>query len=363
MKILFGVQGTGNGHITRARALEPHLRSAGVELDFLFSGRTPDQYFDMDQFGDYRALGGLTFATEHGKINVLKTLIDNNLPQFIKDIRQLDLSHYDLILSDFEPISAWAAHLQKKTCINIGHQSAFNFSIPIEGDSFLSRAIMKWFAPADIQIGLHWHHFGHPILPPMIDVTQQLLAEEKDKIVVYLNFESPQDVIPILQKFPSKTFYYYGQHEQAEQIGNVLLRPLSRTEFQNDLASSEGVITNAGFELASEALFLGKKILVKPISGQMEQHSNALALSNLGLGMAMNSLDENIIEAWLSSAGTARCMYPDVAKVLAESISRGDFENYDQRQLSALSQELWATTALSSSAVKSTLLIKDEVTT
>jgi hypothetical protein len=78
--------------------------------------------------------------------------------------------------------------------------------------------------------------------------------------------------------------------------------------------------------------------------------------------MAMNSLDEHIIEAWLSSTGNARCMYPDVAKVLAQCIIRGDFNHFDPHQLSALSQELWSATALSSSEVKSTLLVKDEAT-
>ncbi len=346
MKILFGVQGTGNGHITRARVLEPHLRAAGVELDFLFSGRSPEHYFDMEQFGDYRCLAGLTFTVERGKINVFKTLANNKLMQFFKDIRQLDLSDYDLILSDYEPISAWAARRQNKTCINVSHQSAFNFAIPIEGDSLLTRTLMKWFAPADIKFGLHWHHFGHPILPPLIDVKEQPLAIEKNKVVVYLNFEAVQDVIPLLQKFPSTNFYYYGPHVRAEQLDNVFLRPLSRAGFQHDLASSEGVITNAGFELASEALFLGKKILVKPITGQMEQYSNALALRRLGLGMSMTSLDEDIIKTWLQAPRNERCIYPDVAKTIANYLTQQDFSNYDVSQLTALSQKLWASSTM-----------------
>ena len=346
MKILFGVQGTGNGHITRARVLEPHLRAAGVELDFLFSGRSPEQYFDMEQFGDYRCLAGLTFTVERGKINVLKTLRHNNLLQLFKDIKQLDLSDYDLIISDYEPITAWAARRQNKTCINVSHQSAFNFAIPIEGDSLLTRTLMKWFAPADIKFGLHWHNFGHPILPPLIDVKDQPLPIEKNKVVVYLNFEAVQDVIPLLQKFPNTNFYYYGPHKQAKQIDNIFLRPLSRTGFQHDLASSEGVITNAGFELTSEALFLGKKILVKPITGQMEQYSNALALRKLGLGMSMDTLDTNIIKAWLQAPGNARCIYPDVAQAIADCITQSDFNNYDVSQLTALSQKLWASTTM-----------------
>jgi uncharacterized protein (TIGR00661 family) len=48
---------------------------------------------------------------------------------------------------------------------------------------------------------------------------------------------------------------------------------------------------NAGFELASEAMFLGKKILVKPLAGQMEQLSNALVIDSLELGMVMKRLN------------------------------------------------------------------------
>ena len=52
MKLLYGVQGTGNGHITRARALNKYLAEFGLEVDFLFSGRDRDRYFDMEEFGD-----------------------------------------------------------------------------------------------------------------------------------------------------------------------------------------------------------------------------------------------------------------------------------------------------------------------
>ena len=39
MKILYGVQGTGNGHITRGRAMQKALSDAGIEVDWVFSGR------------------------------------------------------------------------------------------------------------------------------------------------------------------------------------------------------------------------------------------------------------------------------------------------------------------------------------
>ena len=62
MRILYGVQGTGNGHISRCRLIAQSLQAAGAEVDYVFSGREAAAYFDMQAFGDYRALPGLTFA-------------------------------------------------------------------------------------------------------------------------------------------------------------------------------------------------------------------------------------------------------------------------------------------------------------
>ena len=45
MKILYGVQGTGNGHIVRARAMADAFQQRNVEVGFLFSDREPQRYF------------------------------------------------------------------------------------------------------------------------------------------------------------------------------------------------------------------------------------------------------------------------------------------------------------------------------
>jgi len=62
MRLLYGVQGTGNGHISRCRTLAQALGRHGVEVDYLLSGRARDDYFDMQSFGDFRARQGLTFS-------------------------------------------------------------------------------------------------------------------------------------------------------------------------------------------------------------------------------------------------------------------------------------------------------------
>ncbi len=57
MKILYGVQGTGNGHITRARAMANALQERDVDVQFLVSGRPKVKLFDMEPFGAFIDIG------------------------------------------------------------------------------------------------------------------------------------------------------------------------------------------------------------------------------------------------------------------------------------------------------------------
>ena len=77
------------------------------------------------------------------------TLKKNNIRQFFFNIKQLDLSQYDLVISDFEPISAWAAKNQKVPSLAIGHQYAFLYNTPKQGSNIFNDALMKYFAPCN----------------------------------------------------------------------------------------------------------------------------------------------------------------------------------------------------------------------
>jgi len=323
MKIFYGVQGTGNGHITRARVMARELYAAGFEVDFQFSGRPADKYFDMEVFNGYRTKEGLTFNTRKGQVSYLKTALQAKPIQFVKDIASLDLGSYDLVISDFEPVTAWAGKRQKKKVLGIGHQYAFKHDIPRKGSDPLADQVMKHFAPADIGVGLHWHHFGQPILPPIIETPAFPEQVQADKIVVYLPFEDPHDVTRYLCPFENFQFHVYSPEVVTSKYSHIEFKPLSREGFQRDLYDCSGIISNAGFELASESLQLGKKILAKPLHAQMEQISNAAALEQLGYGHAMFDLDSAVIEDWLHDPHAVRVTYPNVAKVLVQWLREG----------------------------------------
>ncbi len=334
LRLLYGVQATGNGHISRARALQKALAAYPIAIDFLFSGRPADKLFEMSAFGDYQWRQGLTFVSVSGQVCWRQTWREANLCQFWQDVRQLDTRSYDLVLTDFEPITAWAAKLQNTPVIGIGHQYACHSLPKPVGMPFWQRQLLKWYAPAQTRIGLHWHHFdqmpgaSQVILPPIIDLTlaatrPDLSAKEHCRtaistVLVYLPFESTTDVLRWFSPLSEFQFVIYGVSEPAQAPAHLRFCPPSVQGFRQALYQCTAVISNAGFELISEALQLQKPILVKPLKGQSEQESNAAALQLLGLAQSCAQLSTETLSTFLSALHTLKQIsYPDVATTLA----------------------------------------------
>ena len=322
-------------------AMAQELAKLDVAVDYLFSGRAADKFFDMDAFGDYQLRHGLTFTTREGRIRPLATAANARLLQFCRDVRALDLTPYDLVITDFEPVTAWAARLAKKKIIGLGHQYAFFHSIPQHHGGPLQQAILRHFAPAPVSIGLHWHHFGQPILPPIAPVEPCAETPRRHHCLVYLPFESTAAIRALLSSFSAYQFSVYHPDAVAGGEGNIHWHRPSRDGFQRDLHRSEGVICNAGFELSSEVLQLGRKLLVKPVHGQSEQYSNALALDLLGYGHVMKTLSASSVAQWLESACATRVVYPNVAQAVARWLVAGA-----QGSIRELADSLWAATQM-----------------
>lgn len=342
MKILYGIQTTGNGHISRSRELIRELKKLGHDVQVLLSGRKPEMPSELKDFHPYQRLNGLTFCTHRGRLKYFQTVFSLNLFQFYRDIASFNGSGYDMVITDFEPISARIARRKLLPSIGVGHQYAFVHDIPLGGDNLLTRFVIKKFAPTDHPVGLHWHHFNRPILPPIVPQTIDGCHNRIDnKILVYLPFEHLNDILALLKPFRRCEFFIYHRLTKAEDRHNIHLRPYSRAGFLNDLIECSGVISNAGFELASEAMYLGKKILVKPLAGQMEQISNALAITSLKLGMAMNRLNSVRVAQFLDRPAGAPIKFPNVARLIAKWIEDGQWEDVE-----GLAKLAWQQTVL-----------------
>ena len=215
MKILYGVQGTGNGHITRARMLGPELESRGIRVDYLFSGRQPKDYFNMEPFGQYRTREGFTFVTENGEVDMKRTMLNAKLGRFIKDVSELKVKDYDLVITDFEPVTAWAARLKGVKSVGIAHQYAFTHKIPGREHSRFEHLAIPIMTPVNHAIGLHWNSFGKAIFPPMISPVSGKLSVSPRKVLVYLPFENLDRVIEFLKPWSSYDFHIFAAVEHS----------------------------------------------------------------------------------------------------------------------------------------------------
>lgn len=337
MKILYGVQGTGNGHIARARVMAAAFAQRNdLDVDFLFSGRPAQDYFNMDVFGEFETRRGLTFITEQGAVNTWKTLKQAGLLQFRRDYQSLDLRDYDLVLNDFEPISAWAAKKQAIPAISISHQAAFAYDVPKQGHDWKDAFITRYFAPTPINIGVHWYHFGHPIIPPFIE--EQPLEQPHNKhTLVYLPFEELDEIRLLLEPLSEVNFECFHPKLSADKKeGNIQWRKTSKPLFREALLHCNGVVANAGFELSSEALRLGKKLLLKPLLGQFEQLSNVQTLLLLDLCSSMYSLDTDALEQWLEKPQNSPIKFPNNPNILIDWLLQKQWHDLD-----GLCKNLW----------------------
>ncbi len=327
MNILYGVQTTGHGHFVRSSTIIKKLKERGHTVYTVLSGPRLKEGWDLSVFEPYQFLRGLTFITQKGKVKILKTAQQLDFVEFFQDILSYkDIDHIDLVITDYEPITARIARLNKLPSIGIGHMYSFAYKVPIASFNPFTFAIMRWFAPVKYPIGLHWYHYNQAILPPTIpDDVRPSEGIQEDKILVYLGFEELAEVKDFLRPLESHQFYIYSKVDQPEDEGNLHVRPFSREGFQRDLAESSGVIANAGFSLASEALHLGKKLLLKPVAGQIEQKSNALALLRLELGSVMDSLDTEAVREWLTFPPIEPMNYSNVIGPFLDWVESGNW--------------------------------------
>jgi UDP-N-acetylglucosamine:LPS N-acetylglucosamine transferase len=88
------------------------------------------------------------------------------------------------------------------------------------------------------------------------------------------------------------------------------------------MACADGVISNAGFGTTSEALYLGKKLLVIPMKTQYEQQCNASSLEEMGVTV-VKKLKKRYLEAfqyWIQTGEAISVDYPDNAAAIVEAI-------------------------------------------
>ncbi|MES2630236.1 MAG: glycosyltransferase family protein [Bacteroidota bacterium] len=323
MKILYAIQGTGNGHLSRARDIIPILQKKG-ELDILVSGIQADVELPFDI--RYR-FNGLSFIFgKRGGISMTATYRKSDLKRLAREIESLPIHEYDLILNDFEPVSAWACKLAGKPCIGLSHQAAVisKASPKPSGKDPVGKAILHRYAPVSASYGFHFERYDENTFTPVIrSQIREAVPTDKGHYTVYLPSYSDKRIIKVLSEVEDVKWQVFSKHSKKPYTaGNIDIKPVNNEAFIESFVSSTGVLCGAGFEAPAEALFLKKKLMVIPMKGQYEQQCNAAAAAQLGVPV-IKKLRKRYLDTildWVESEQTITVDYPDNTEQIINEI-------------------------------------------
>jgi len=302
MKIFYAVQATGNGHISRAMELLPYFQRYG-EVDIFLSGA--NNSLQLDTPVKYRSKGLSLFYTNSGGLNYLEIARQVAPLRVWKEVRDLPVEKYDLVINDFESITSLACLFKGVPSVNFGHQASFispKVPRPAKRER-MGEWILRNYARATQYVGLHFKQYDDFILPPVIK-REILQAEPQDKghITVYLSSYNDATVRKYLQPLSEFRFQVFSREVKTATLdGNILFLPVSKLAFNKSLVTCRAILTGAGFETPAEALYLGKKLMVIPIRGQYEQFCNAAALEKMGVPVlkALDAGFADVFRPWM----------------------------------------------------------------
>mgnify|MGYP001306893900 CR=1 FL=1 len=323
MKVLYAIQGTGNGHISRAREVVPILQEY-CHCDILISGTQADI---TPGFPVKYRMKALSFIFgKSGGIDLWNTTVKADLINLQREIEALPVERYDFVINDFEPVSARACALKNIPCISLSHQAAVvdeKAPIPTKSD-YVGQYILKNYAPAKIQFGFHFKAYNRNIYTPVIrSAVRELLPDEAGYYTVYLPSYDEKKLISALSHFDNVKWHVFSKHSRnASQHGHIKIFPVSGNLFSDDMARSNGVLCGAGFETPAEALFLKKKLMVVPMKGQYEQQCNATALAGMGVPVIKSLKKKHFdsIAQWLESDRKVEVSYPDTTRLVIRKV-------------------------------------------
>jgi uncharacterized protein (TIGR00661 family) len=143
---------------------------------------------------------------------------------------------------------------------------------------------------------------------------RQLVPTDEGHYTVYLPSYDDAHIIKRLEKLNTVNWQVFSKHNKKKiTLDNITIVPINGDLFLKSMASAKGVLCNAGFGTASEALFLKKKLMVIPMKKQYEQYCNAEMLKEMGVPVIKKFNADTLpkIKKWLEDDTIVEVDYPD----------------------------------------------------
>ncbi|MFQ5570035.1 MAG: glycosyltransferase family protein [Rhodothermales bacterium] len=334
LNCLFIVQGEGRGHMTQALALRSVLARAGHRVCSVLVGRnnrrTVPDFFMRKMKAPVDYVDSPNFVCDHHyrSIRPLATLLHaaRRLPTFRRSLQRIDayLRYHrpDVVVNFFEPLGGlyYALYRPAIPMVCIAHQYYFlHPAHRFPPGHALQREATLLFARltalgATRLLALSLYPVpdapGTPItvLPPLLrpDLLQHPRRPQEPFFLAYLlNSGYARDIIRWHQRHPEQVLHCFWDNRNAGHVERydetLTFHRLDDEKFLALMARCRGLITTAGFETVSEAMYLGKPVLAVPVKKHFEQYCNSLDAEAAGAGLAASHFDIDRLVRFLPS--------------------------------------------------------------
>jgi uncharacterized protein (TIGR00661 family) len=276
----------------------------------------------------YKSKGLSFYFGKKGGIDFIKTFKNNSSKRVMREIKEFPVEKYDLVINDFEAITAWACHKRDVPCIALSHQYALLSPRAPRPKHF--DPVGTWFlnnyAPVKEGVGFHFASYEETIFTPVIrERIRKIKPTDNGHYTVYLPAYDDKKMVKLLLKFPGIKWQLFSKHtNKPYHIGKLSVYPVNNEAFSISMASAHGVFCGAGFETPAEALYLKKKFLVVPMKNQYEQHFNAASLKQMGVPSIkkVNKKNHVKIEEWIESTTKVDVDYQETALPAIERLMK-----------------------------------------
>lgn len=318
-RIVYGVSGEGSGHSSRAREMLTHLIEQRHEVRVVSYDRGAR---NLKADFPLHEISGLHIVSRDNKVSVPAT-VRRNLSAFgalrrswSSVGRLIDDFEPHVVITDFEPMTAYAARKRGLPLVTIDNQHRMRYMsyppVPRSRlDAAVTRTVIRLFVPKPSTSLITTFYNGEPtdpraeLFPPILrERVRRAEPGPGDHVLVYVT-QAFDRLIESLEAFPEQRFRVYGFDRDGEH-GHIEFRPFSVEGFLDDLRTAAGVVATAGFTLMTESLYLGRPLLALPMQGQYEQRLNAHLLEHLDFGMAANQVTPEVLQAFFDRSARYR---------------------------------------------------------
>lgn len=317
--LFYCICGEGMGHATRSEVIIEKLIKKHEIVIFSY-----DRAYDYlkkrfeNKVLDVVDIVGLNFVYENNQFMVGKSIINErkkfnkliteNFPKYIKYVVKYDPF---LIITDYEIISSRLAWILKIPLISIDNMGFFTKGIvkkefnknwqvrflrtiaSISADYNFIVSLFK--VPLRKKYKTNTYFIGPFIRKEIINMN----PSKKNHILVYQTSKSNLNMFNVLKSSNEKYIIYGFDKENKED--NLTFKKNSVKGFVEDLASCKGVITNGGFSLICEAVYLKKPIYSIPVKNQIEQKINAYYLKKAGIAFTSSEINLTDLNEFISN--------------------------------------------------------------